>query len=144
MERIQKIIANAGICSRRKAEELIKEGKVAVNGKTATIGQSASPQDDFITVNGKRVMLKGRLYLMLNKPKGIIVAKEDRFKKTIFQLPGLRKYRDLIHVGRLDQMSEGLLLLTNDGDFANKIMHPRYNVEKSYVVTLTRQLGSQH
>ena len=144
MDRLQKIIANAGVCSRRKAEELIKEGKVTLNGKVATIGQSGDPEQDFIAVNGRRVMLKRRIYLMLNKPRGVIVAKEDKFKKTIFQIPALRKYKDLIHVGRLDQMSEGLLLLTNDGDFANNIMHPRYNIEKTYLVTTTHPLGSQH
>lgn len=145
MQRIQKIIASAGICSRRKAEELIAEGKVLVNGKKAAIGQNADPDKDKITVNGKHVKPSEKIYYILNKPKEIMVTKDDPKKRqTIFDLvnvKGIGQY--IISVGRLDFMSEGLLLLTNDGDFANRITHPKFNIEKTYYVRVSPYFKDQ-
>jgi 23S rRNA pseudouridine2605 synthase len=134
MERIQKIIANCGITSRRKAEELIKEGKVKVNGEVCTIGDKADISKDEIEVEGHKLKRVHKLYLMFNKPADCLTtlpsANVPRSFKTIFHYIKLRER--IIPVGRLDYNTSGLLLLTNDGDFANKVMHPRYNVEKTY------------
>lgn len=134
LQRLQKIIAASGITSRRKAEELIEQGRVLVNGVKATIGQSADPAKDKILVDGSIVSSRKKIYAILHKPKEVIVAKHDPdSRKTIYELPSVINLPEpVIHVGRLDYMSEGLLLLTNDGDFANKMMHPRYEVEKTY------------
>lgn len=138
MERLQKIIASRGVCSRRKAEELIAAGKVTVNGVTASLGDSADGEQDDIRVEGKP--LPGgakKVYLMLNKPRGYVTTLSDeRGRKNVSELVancGVRVYP----VGRLDMDSEGLLLLTNDGDFANLLMHPRHEVDKIYRVWVT-------
>lgn len=138
MERLQKIIASRGVCSRRKAEELIAAGKVSVNGKTASLGDSADPERDKIRVEG--VPLPGaekKVYLMLNKPRGYVTTLSDeKGRKNAAELVvgcGVRVYP----VGRLDMDSEGLLLFTNDGDFANLLMHPRHEVNKTYRVWVT-------
>jgi 23S rRNA pseudouridine2605 synthase len=135
-ERIQKIIANSGICSRRKAEEMIISGKVFVNGRKASIGEKADISKDTILVDGKKVGNPKKAYYLLNKPKETVVTKSDPQKrKTIFELDSVAKLGvDVIAVGRLDMMSEGLILLTNDGDFANRVMHPRYGVDKVYYI----------
>ncbi len=134
-ERIQKIIANAGLCSRRKAEELILEGRVTVNGRVAGIGESAEYNQDDIRVNGKRILKPVKKYFALNKPKGYeTTLKSESGKPTVISL--LRQRIRIIPIGRLDVDSRGLLLLTNDGEFANRIMHPRYPIDKVYVVTI--------
>ncbi|MFT4304021.1 MAG: pseudouridine synthase [Candidatus Woesearchaeota archaeon] len=135
MERIQKIIAANGFCSRRKAEELIIKGIVKVNGKIAKIGDTANNEDK-ITVDNYLIKPKEKKYYILNKPKGLIVTTNDpQERNTIYSLPSLSKLKERIYpVGRLDAMSEGLLILTNDGDLANKLMHPRYEVKKTYQV----------
>jgi 23S rRNA pseudouridine2605 synthase len=140
MERIQKIIANAGYCSRRKAEELIEQGKVKLNGELAKLGDKAEEQDK-IEVEGKEVKRKEEnYYYILNKPKGILVTKEDpQNRRIIYNLKALSKLKkeigfDLNYVGRLDGMSEGLLLLTNDGELNNQLTHPKHEVEKTYKV----------
>jgi len=134
LQRVQKIISNAGFCSRRKAEQLIEKGRVKVNGKTISIGDKANP-DDKITIDNRTLMKPKKVYLMLNKPKKYLTSLSDPSnKQTIMNL--IRIKERVIPVGRLDFMTEGLLILTNDGDFANKIMHPRYEIEKTYVVTL--------
>ena len=126
--RIQKIIADAGYCSRRKAEELIDGGKVLVNGRKAKLGDKALPTD-LITVDGERLTVRKRKikrYIMLNKPRG---------RRTVMDL--LDGVEERVYpVGRLDRNSEGLLLLTNDGDFANMIMHPSRHISKTYRVTV--------
>lgn len=133
-ERVQKLIAETGITSRRKAEKLIEQQRVHINGKLATLG-SCAKRTDTITVDGKPIALPNKLYLMLHKPKGCIVTKHDpQGRKTIYDLPAVQRLPPVRAVGRLDAMSEGLLLLTNDGDWANRISHPRYEVEKTYVV----------
>ncbi len=140
MERLQKIIANAGYCSRRKAEELIKQGKVKLNEKLAKLGDKAENSDEII-IDGKPIKKKERnYYYILNKPKGILVTKEDpRGRRIIYNLKSLSKLKreigfDLNYVGRLDGASEGLLFLTNDGELNNKLTHPKHDVEKTYQI----------
>ena len=138
MERLQKIIAARGICSRRKAEELISAGKVTVNGLVAALGDSADPEHDEIRVEGKPLPgLSKKVYLMLNKPRGYVTTLSDeKGRKNAAQLVencGVRVYP----VGRLDMDSEGLLLFTNDGEFANRLMHPKQEVKKVYDVWVT-------
>ena len=135
-ERLQKILARAGIASRRKAEELIEEGAVTVNGKVALLGEKADPARDAIKVHGKRVQpLEAHKYLVLNKPKAVMSTVSDpEGRPTVmdFVPPMLRKA--LVPVGRLDFHTEGLILLTDDGDFAQRIAHPRYGSTKTYEV----------
>lgn len=135
-ERLQKILARAGIASRRKAEELIQEGAVTVNGKVAELGEKADPARDAIKVHGKRIQpQEGHKYLLLNKPKGVMSTVSDpEGRPTVmdFVPPPLRKA--LVPVGRLDFHTEGLILLTDDGDFAQRIAHPRYGSTKTYEV----------
>lgn len=135
-ERLQKILARAGIASRRKAEELIQEGAVTVNGKVAELGEKADPARDAIKVHGKRIQPpEGHKYLILNKPKAVMSTVSDpEGRPTVmdFVPPALRKA--LVPVGRLDFHTEGLILLTDDGDFAQRIAHPRYGSTKTYEV----------
>ena len=138
MDRLQKIIAARGLCSRRQAEKWIEEGRVRVNGNTAHLGDTADVTEDVIEVDGKRLPKAGRkVYLMLNKPRGYVTTLSDeKGRKNAAQLVencGVRVYP----VGRLDMDSEGLLLFTNDGDFANLLMHPRHEVNKIYQVWVT-------
>lgn len=134
-QRIQKILAQMGIASRRKAEELIIEGRVTVNGKIATLGMKADPAKDHIKVDG-RLLLKPepKIYLMFNKPAGVITSLSDPEGRPTIKdfLKGI-KYR-VFPVGRLDYDSEGLLLITNDGDFAYRVLHPSKKIPKTYVV----------
>ncbi len=133
MERLQKIIANSGYTSRRKAEELIEQGKVKLNGETTKLGDKAT-QEDKITINDKPISSKPKnLYYILNKPKGILVTKEDpKNRRTIYNLQSLKNLQQLKYVGRLDAISEGLLILTNDGDLIQKLTHPKHDVTKTY------------
>ncbi len=140
LQRIQKILAQAGIASRRKAEQLISQGRVMVNGKVAKLGQSADPDKDKVTVNGKLVVLEKKVYIVLNKPRGYVTTVEEKFgMRTIMDL--VKVPQRVFPVGRLDKDTEGLLLLTNDGDFANKLTHPRFEVEKEYFVVLDKPVG---
>lgn len=134
-ERIQKIIANCGYCSRRDAEDLILQNKVVVKGKFAKIGESADIDKDIIVVEGKLLKKPEKLYFVLNKPEGYETTLNSPQKRRI--VASLLKTNErVIPVGRLDMDSQGLLLMTNDGDFANKIMHPRYSLEKEYEATV--------
>ena len=138
MERLQKIIAARGLCSRRQAEKWIEEGRVRVNGNTAHLGDSADLGEDVIEVDGKRLpKAVKKVYLMLNKPRGYVTTLSDeKGRKNAAELVagcGTRVYP----VGRLDMDSEGLLLFTNDGEFANLMMHPRHEVDKVYRVWVT-------
>ena len=135
--RLQKIIAASGRCSRRTAEELIAAGRVRVNGIVATLGQSADPERDTVTVDGEAVTIpEEKCYLMLNKPRGYVCTRSDeRGRKTVMELVegcGANVYP----VGRLDLDSEGLLLLTNDGEWMQRILHPKYEIRKTYHVTV--------
>lgn len=137
-ERLQKILSARGIASRRKAEEMVKQGAVTVNGRTAVLGDSADPDVDTILVEGKPLPAQQQfVYLMLNKPRGYVTTLSDeKGRKNAAQLVadcGVRVYP----VGRLDMDSEGLLLFTNDGEFANRLMHPKHEVKKTYDVWVT-------
>lgn len=132
MERIQKVIANAGICSRRKAEELILAGKVKVNGQVINeLGYKVSEKDN-IVVDNKVVEKTDKVYFLLNKPRGVVTTtSDDKGRKTVVDLipTDFRIYP----IGRLDYDTTGALLLTNDGEFANLMMHPRSNIDKIYL-----------
>ena len=141
-DRVQKCLANAGLCSRRTAEEWILAGRVTVNGKTASLGDRADPQQDTVCVDGKALHPPERkTVLMLNKPRGVVSTLQDeRGRPTVAELVadcGVRVYP----VGRLDFDSEGLLLMTNDGELAQRLQHPRYEVEKTYRVTVAGEIG---
>ena len=135
--RLQKYLAECGVASRRKSEELIEQGVVRVNGQVAGIGDKINPKKDTVTVKGKKIVKnKNHTYIMLHKPRGFITTMSDeRDRKCVAELikdvPG-RVYP----VGRLDRDSEGMLLCTNDGEFANAMTHPRKHVPKTYRVTV--------
>ena len=133
-DRLQKILSARGVGSRRSAEELIRQGRVTVNGILAQLGQTADPDADEIRIDGRPLPeAQSYVYLMLHKPRGYVTTLSDeKGRKTAAQLVadcGVRVYP----VGRLDMDSEGLLLFTNDGEFANSLMHPKHEVEKSYL-----------
>jgi len=137
MERLQKILAQAGVASRRKCEELILSGQVEVNGEqVTTLGAKADPAADDIRVGGKPIKRETKLYYMLHKPKGVITsAKDPQGRKVVADyLPGVKER--VYPVGRLDYDTEGLLLLTNDGEFANMLTHPSRHVPKTYHATV--------
>ena len=149
--RLQKVLAQAGIGSRRACEALIGEGRVEVNSEVVTEqGRRVDPERDVIRVDGARIPPPRRhLYLALNKPRGVVVTMDDpEGRRTVADLlaegasRSLKKER-LFHVGRLDTDSEGLLILTNDGDFAHKLAHPSYHVPKTYIVEVTGVVGPQ-
>ena len=137
IERIQKILSQRGIASRRQAEQMILDGRVTCNGKVCTLGQTADTEHDCIAVDGKELpSANSAVYIMLHKPKGYVTTLSDeKGRKNVAMLVedcGQRVYP----VGRLDMDSEGLLLLTNDGEFANRMMHPSHRVDKVYSVEL--------
>lgn len=138
MDRIQKIIADAGYCSRRKAEELILQGRVKLNGRPIKLGDKATTKD-IITINGERLYIpkkKNKVYIMMNKPRGYVTTMSDELnRKSVMDLlvgVDTRVYP----IGRLDKNTEGLLLFTNDGKLANDIMHPSKHISKTYRVTV--------
>ena len=137
-ERLQKLISARGLASRRKAEEWIAAGRVCVNGRPAALGDSADPEADDILVDGKPLPERNRsVYLMLHKPRGYVTTLSDeRGRKDVARLVKDCPQR-VYPIGRLDQDSEGLLLFTNDGAFANALMHPRHQVDKTYLVWVT-------
>lgn len=138
MERLQKILSSRGVCSRRNAEKLIEAGRVTCNGRLCALGDSADPDKDVILLDGRPLPSpKDHVYIMLHKPRGYVTTLQDeKGRKNAAQLVegcGTRVYP----VGRLDMDSEGLLLFTNDGQWANYLMHPKHEVEKTYRVTVT-------
>lgn len=137
MVRLQKYLSDCGVASRRKSEELIEQGKVRVNGKVASIGEKIDPKHDTITVSGKKIVRqKTHTYIMLHKPRGFITTMSDEMdRKCVAQLIQDVPAR-VYPVGRLDRDSEGLLLFTNDGAFANAMTHPSKHVPKTYRVTV--------
>jgi 23S rRNA pseudouridine2605 synthase len=137
--RIQKFLSDNGILSRRKAEEAILAGKITVNGHPATIGQKIDPRRDLVAVEGVKVeppRKKQNVYIMLHKPRGYVTTTSDEMGRRCVADLVTKAPAKVYPVGRLDKQSEGLLLLTNDGEFANKIMHPRSHVSKTYRVTV--------
>ena len=145
-ERIQKLMAQAGLGSRRECETLIEKGRVSVNGRTATLGQKADPATDTIVVNGRTIkpLQTEALYVALHKPKGVISSLDDELEegrttvRDLVPLPG-----HLYPVGRLDKQSTGLILMTNDGDLAHKLTHPRYGHEKTYKVIVEGRISNE-
>lgn len=143
-ERLQKFLSECSVASRRKSEELILEGRVWVNGKKANLGDKVDPKKDTVTVNGKKVTaVKDKYYVMLNKPRGYVTTMSDELgRKCVKEL--VSDVGAVVYpVGRLDRDSEGLLLLTNDGEFANNIMHPRKHISKTYRVTVRSSITSE-
>ncbi len=133
-ERLQKLLSQSGICSRRKAEEYIQSGRVMVNGVMAQLGDKASFEEDTVTVDGKPIAPEEKkLYIMLNKPKGFVTTMSDeKGRKTVWDLVKECQVR-VWPVGRLDLNSEGLLIMTNDGDLTQRLIHPSHMIEKEYV-----------
>jgi 23S rRNA pseudouridine2605 synthase len=143
--RIHKIMADSGYCSRRKAEQLIQQGRVKLNGHPVKVGDKATYKD-IITVDGDRIYIpkkKNFIYLMLNKPRGYVTTVSDeQDRKCVMDL--LENVEERVYpVGRLDRNSEGLLLFTNDGEFANSIMHPSKHIAKTYRVTVRPDVNEE-
>jgi 23S rRNA pseudouridine2605 synthase len=136
-ERLQKFLAEAGVASRRAAEQIIVAGRVGVNGNTVTtLGTKVDPLHDHVTLDGRPVRVKRKIYLALNKPRGLVCSHKDELgRPTIYDLLP-REWIHLHSVGRLDFNSEGLLFLTNDGAFSLRLTHPRYGVHKKYLATV--------
>ncbi|MBK8901114.1 MAG: rRNA pseudouridine synthase [Anaerolineaceae bacterium] len=145
-ERIQKLMAQAGLGSRRECEKLIEKGRVSVNGRTATLGDKADPATDTIVVNGRPIkpLQTEAIYIALHKPKGVISSLDDEMEegrttvRDLVPLPG-----HLYPVGRLDKQSTGLILMTNDGELAHKLTHPRYGHEKTYKVVVEGRISQE-
>jgi 23S rRNA pseudouridine2605 synthase len=147
-ERLQKVLAAAGIASRRASEELIAAGRVSVDGRVAAIGQQVDPETARIEVDGRPIAgSTARIYLALHKPPGVTSTTRDRHAhETVLDLVPTSLVPDdarLYPVGRLDQDSEGLLLLTNDGDWAERVLHPRFGVEREYAIGVRRPLDAE-
>lgn len=135
--RLNKFLSGSGVASRRKCDEIIASGKVTVNGKVVTeVGSQINEKKDKVMFEGKAVCLPSSfIYIKLNKPKGYAcTASDEKGRKTIYDLVDCKER--LFSIGRLDYNTEGLIILTNDGDFANKVSHPKFNVEKEYRVTV--------
>lgn len=135
--RLQKYIAKSGVASRRKAEELILEGKIQVNGKTITeLGTKVNPEKDIVTYNGRKLKTEEEfVYILLNKPIGYVTTVKDQFgRDSVLDLVKVKEH--LVPVGRLDMYTSGALILTNDGDFVYKVTHPKHEIEKTYTVTI--------
>ncbi len=144
--RLQKFLAENGVASRRKSEELIERGKVRVNGHPASLGDKVDPRYDLVTVSGERIIpaeKTGNVYIMLNKPRGYVTTMSDEMgRKCVAEL--VENIDERIYpVGRLDRDSEGLLLFTNDGEFANMMTHPSMHISKTYRVTVKPQADEQ-
>lgn len=144
-ERLQKFIANQGICSRRKAEEYITSGRIKVNGNVIMeLGTKIDPNKDIIEVDGKKISnISGKkVYILLNKPIGYVTTTRDQFNRnTVLDLVNVKE--KVLPVGRLDMYTSGAIILSNDGDFIYKITHPKYEVEKTYNVTLKGQVTDE-
>ena len=135
--RLQKFLAEAGVASRRASEEIIRSGRVQVNGEVVRLlGSKVDPIHDQVTFNGKPVRVRRKLYVALHKPAGCVCSRKDEASRnTIYDLLP-REWRNLYSVGRLDYGTQGLLFLTNDGEFALRLTHPRYGVRKRYLATV--------
>jgi pseudouridine synthase len=143
--RVQKLISQSGFCSRRNAEKLIEEKKVKVNNKIISLGDKCNLNDK-ITIDDKLISLDvKKIYIIMNKQKGYVCSKKDEFnRKTIFDLLSLKdNHSSLFSVGRLDKDTTGLIIITNDGDFAQKIIHPSSKISKEYIVQIDRNLKNK-
>ena len=142
-ERLQKIMAGAGVASRRAAEEMIRLGRVSINGQVVSLpGTSADPEKDEIRVDGRLIAVEtAKIYLMLNKPRGYVTTLDDPRRRPIVTDLLADVVERVFPVGRLDYDSEGLLLFTNDGDFALRLQHPRYRVPKTYRAKIAGSLS---
>ena len=140
MTRLNKYIAESGLCSRRNAEKYILEGRVTINNKIVTdLSLNVNVEKDEVFVDGERIKPQKHIYFLLNKPKGVITStKDERNRKTVVNL--IKTNEKIFPVGRLDYNTTGVLLLTNDGDFSNKLTHPRHKIKKVYSVKLNRPL----
>ena len=140
MERLQKVIANSGVTSRRKAEELILNGKVKVNGKTVIELGTKVSDNDKVEVNGILINREEKVYYLLNKPREVITAvTDDKGRKTVVDI--INDDRRIYPVGRLDYDTTGALILTNDGEFANLMMHPKNEIDKCYIAKIEGELS---
>ncbi len=142
--RLQKFLSEAGVASRRKAEEMIRNGTVKVNGAVAQIGDSVDPKRDTVIVRGKKVRKESNMrYILLNKPRGYVTTTDDELgRKCVLEL--VKDVKERVYpVGRLDRISEGALILTNDGAFANAMMHPSRHVPKTYRVTVRPDITAE-
>ncbi|MBU4457790.1 MAG: rRNA pseudouridine synthase [Candidatus Omnitrophica bacterium] len=139
--RLQVFLSKAGVCSRRSAVDIIRSGKARVNNrKILEPSFKINPAKDIVFLGSKKILLKEKVYIMMNKPKGVTTTKKDRFaKRTVMDLLP-RRLSHLNPVGRLDKDTTGLLLLTNDGELINRLTHPRYNIEKLYEARLNARL----
>ena len=137
MVRLQKFLAEAGVASRRASEQIIREGRVSVNGQPVLVlGSKVDPERDKVTLDGKPVRPQRKLYIALHKPRGCVCSRKDELqRRTVYDLLP-KEWVGIQSVGRLDFASEGLLFLTNDGEFALRLTHPRYGVRKRYIVTV--------
>ena len=144
MVRLQKFLADSGVASRRASEQFILDGRVALNGEiTRLLGTKVDPDHDRVAVDGKQLRPKRKLYLALNKPRGYVCSRKDeRGRRTIYELIP-KEWDNLYSVGRLDFASEGLLFLTNDGEFSLRLTHPRYGVRKKYVVLVEGKIENE-
>ena len=143
-QRVQKILSAAGLASRRASEDLIRQGRVTINGTRVDLGAKADPASDVVAVDGERVHTNPTLaYVLLNKPRGVVTTAHDpQGRPTVMSL--VPEQPRVFPVGRLDQDTEGLLLLTNDGELANRITHPKYEIAKTYVVQIRGNVQRQH
>lgn len=143
MERLQKLIARAGVCSRREAEKIIAAGRVTVDGQIVTELGAKADIHQKICIDGKRLQLEKKIYIVLNKPRAYVsTVSDERGRKTVLDLLGSLQER-VYPVGRLDMDSEGLLILTNDGDLTNALIHPRYEVFKTYRAKVIGELTEE-
>lgn len=143
-ERLQKLLARAGVASRRGAEELIRQGRVTVNGEVASLGSSADPDQDGVAVDGRPLRLKQeQVYLLLHKPSGYLTSlKDPQGRRLVSELVADVPQR-VFPVGRLDLTTEGLLLMTNDGDLAYRLTHPKHEIPKTYLVRVRGRITSE-
>ncbi|MDP2302981.1 MAG: pseudouridine synthase [Ignavibacteria bacterium] len=143
MIRLNKFISDCGIASRRKAEELILQARIEVNGKlVTTLAFSVDPEKDVVTVDGEKIKLKNHVYFLLYKPSGVIASTIDEKKrKTVIEL--IKTKEKIFPVGRLDYNTTGVLLLTNDGDFANFVLHPSNHIPREYEVKIDKPLSEE-
>src|SRR6266568_6147667 len=144
MVRLQKFLADAGVASRRASEQIILAGRVEVNGETVRkLGASVNPPHDKVTVDGQPLRARRKIYVALNKPAGVVCSRKDEFsRRSIYDLLP-KEWQHLHSVGRLDYNSEGLIFLTNDGEFSLRLTHPRYGVRNKYLATVEGRLEGE-